>query len=185
MLGQNQTTPEALINGRPTAAIGYADALENYRRNTDWWVVFAAFDLPDFDPSPLWISQRANLSVEVVVEALEGLAVLGFLKKDQGSFSPIKGKDFVNFDVKNKPKSEVLEEHSIIAHQILNQLEPEALAAVDHRCFAANLEILQELYSDISTAFEKAYSKSKDAKPKDRIFKMTFTAVDVLKAKGR
>lgn len=185
MLDQSQANPSSLANGRPTAAISYTDAMENYRRNTDWWVVFAAFDLPDVDPSPMWIAQRTNLSIEVVVEALEGLSVLGFLKKDKGAFSPIPGKDFVNFDVKAKPKAEVLDEHSIIAHQILNQLNEEALAAVDHRCFAANLEILQELYSDINQAFEKAYSRSKGSGPKDRIFKMSFTAVDVLKGKGR
>lgn len=178
-----ESLPQAhLASGAVNSPISYEDALENYTSNTNWWVVFASFDLPDFDSSPLWISQRTNVSVKEVVEALEGLAVLGFLRKENGSFFPVKGKDFVKFDVKRKPKADILEDHALIASQILNQLQEEALAAVDHRCFAGNLEILQELYSDISQAFEKAYEKSKSVRNKDRIFKMTFTAVDVLAA---
>lgn len=57
--------------------------------------------------------------------------------------------------------------------------------AVDHRCFASNVEILKELYSDVAKAFEKAYEASKKAENKDRIFKMTFTAVDVLQGRNQ
>jgi hypothetical protein len=185
LLDHQQTNLENLAAGRSATPISYGDALENYRRNTDWWVVFAAFDLPDLDPSPLWIAQKTNLSVDVVVEALEGLAVLGFLKKDRGAFFPVPGKDFVNFDVKNKPKADVIDEHAVITRQVLNQLNDEAIIAIDHRCFASDVEILNELYSDMRKAFEKAYTKSKSLKTKDRIFKMTFTAVDVLKGKGK
>lgn len=160
--------------------VSYGDALENYISNTNWWVVFASFDLPDFDSSPLWISQKTNIAVKEVVEALEGLAVLGLLKKENGGFSPIRGKESFKIDVRRKPKAEILEDHALIASQILNQLQEDSLVAIDHRCFAGNIEILQELYSDIAQAFEKACSKSKSLKNKDRIFKMTFTAVDVL-----
>ena len=52
--------------------------------------------------------------------------------------------------------------------------------AVDHRCFASNVEILKELYSDINAAFKKAYKNSSKVENNDHIFKMSFTAVDVL-----
>ena len=175
---------EVLAGGKSDTPVSYADALANYRGNSDWWVVFAAFDLPDFQPSPLWIANRTHLPLEVVVEALEGLAVLGYLQKQNGAFYPIKGKDFVKLDVFNRKKAEVLQEHGLIARQILNQLAEEALVAVDHRCFASNVEILHELYSDIAKAFESAYKKSQQAKVKDQVFKMTFTAIDVLNQKG-
>ncbi len=181
MIEQNQ---DSLVVGRSISTVSYADALANYRNNTDWWVVFASFDLVDFQPSPLWIANKTNLSVDTVVEALEGLVVLGFLMKENESFYPVKGKDFIKFDVKGRKKAEVLNEHSLISRQILNQMGEDVLVAVDHRCFASNVEILGELYSDIAQAFEKAFKNSSNAKTKDRIFKMNFTAVDVLGEKG-
>jgi hypothetical protein len=179
-----EQTHGSLSEGSSQSHVSYSDALANYRGNTDWWVVFAAFDLPDFQPSPLWIAKRTFLPIETVVEALEGLSTLGYLRKDNGSFFPIKGKDFVKIDVTSRKKEEVLNEHSLIARQILNQLSENALVAVEHRCFASNVEILSELYTDIAMAFDKAYKSSQDSSKKDKIFKMTFTAVDVLNEKG-
>ncbi len=179
-----ETNQEHLTKGKDTTSITYEDALSNYRGNTDWWVVFASFDLPDFKPSPLWISQKTRVPVETVVEALEGLTVLGYLQNNGGAYTPVPGKDFVKFEVQNRKKPEVIHEHSLITRQILNQLTEDALVAVDHRCFASNVEILKELYSDISQAFQKAYQNSQTSKTKDKVFKMTFTAVDVLEQKG-
>lgn len=180
---ETNSIPANLSVGNSDSPISYEDALENYRKNTDWWVVFAAFDLPGFQSSPLWIAQKTNLKVEVVVEALEGLSLLGYLKKEQGAFYPVKGKDFVNFEVQKRKKLEVIEEHGLISRQILNHLSENSLVAADHRCFASNGAILSELYSDIAKAFEKAYTDSIKASNKDKIFKMTFTAVDVLSGK--
>lgn len=119
--------------GIPANSISYSDALENYRKNTDWWVVFSAFDLPDFQNSPIWIASRLNLNLETVIEALEGLVVLGFLVKDAKGYSVVKGKDFIQIDPKNLKKSDVIEEHSLITRQVVNQLCEEAVMAVDHR----------------------------------------------------
>lgn len=172
-----------LAAGTRGSPISYEDALENYRQNTDWWVVFAAFDLPDFQSNPIWISEKTKLPTEVVVEALEGLSILGYLKKDHGAFYPIKGKDFVNFEIVNKNKAKMIEEHSMISRQIVNNLNEEAIMAVDHRCFASNVETLKELYSDIAKAFDKAYKASQQSNKNNMIFKMTFTAVDVLQGR--
>lgn len=184
MLEQN-TQSQQLATGASLSPISYADAIENYRKNSSWWVVFSAFDLPDFQSSPLWISQKTKIPVDVVVEALEGLAVLGYLNKEQGAFYPVKGKDFVKMDVTNRKKAEVLEEHSLIATQVLSEMHENALIAVDHRCFASNVETLKELYSDIAKAFEKAYKSSQANKNNDRILKMTFSAVDVLQGRDQ
>ena len=169
-----------LSSGASHSSISYADALENHRKNTDWWVVFAAFSLPGFQSSPLWIAQKTNLSVDVVVEALEGLTLLGYLNKELGSYITPKGKNFVRLENENRKKADIFEDHALITHQIMNQLKADSLAAIDHRCFVSNVDILNELYIDISAAFEKAYKNSMHAKVKDRILKMSFTAIDVL-----
>lgn len=171
----------SLHAGRSEEHIPYQDALEAYQRNSNWWTVFAAFDLPDFSPSPIWLSQKTGLPIEEVVEALEGLTVLGFLKKDGGAFYPIKGKNFVKFDVHGRSKADVLDQHALISQQILNHLIPSARVAIDHRCISANREIVTELYTEISAAFDRAFEKSQAAKQQnDGVFKITFTAVDVL-----
>lgn len=178
---------DTLQAGNSPEQISFNSAMEAYHRNSDWWTVFASFDLPDFNPSPMWIAKKTNLPVEEVVEALEGLTVLGFLTREGGAFYPVKGKDFVKFDVKAKSKAETIEEHALISNQMLNQLRAEAVVAVDHRCFAGNLDTLKSLYADINAAFEKAYEKSRTQPNNDRIFKLTFTAVDVVNhsANGR
>jgi len=180
LIEANNTQNTSLAVGTNSSPISYADALENHKKNTDWWVVYAAFDLPDFQASPLWLASRLNLSVETVIEALEGLTVLGHLKKDGNVYVPSKGRNFVQLNVTQQKKADVIEDHSLISRQIINQLSEEALMAVDHRCFASNVEILKELYSDINAAFEKAYKNSSKIDKNDRIFKMSFTAVDVL-----
>jgi hypothetical protein len=177
---ENNNSTASLSTGSSQSQISYADALENHKKNTDWWVVYAAFDLPDFQSSPLWLSSKLNLTVDTVIEALEGLTVLGHLKKDANGYAPSKGRNFVQLNVTQGKKADVIEDHSLISRQIINHLSEEALMAVDHRCFASNVEILKELYSDINAAFEKAYKNSSKVENNDRIFKMSFTAVDVL-----
>ncbi|MBX3018768.1 MAG: hypothetical protein KF767_12825 [Bdellovibrionaceae bacterium] len=50
-----------------------------------------------------------------------------------------------------------------------------------HRFLAGNKELIIELYKDIQAAFDKAFEKSQQQKASnDAIFKVTFTAVDVL-----
>ncbi len=173
-----------LVMGQQSSPITYADALENYKKNTDWWVVLAAFSLSDYQPSSLWISQKVKLPVDIVVEALEGLSVLGQLKKDNGSYYSIQNKTLIKSDFVGLQKADVIEEHFLISQQIISQLEEDALMACDHRCFASNIDILNELFADITKALEKACAASLKAQNKDRIFKTTFTSVDLLNRKN-
>lgn len=180
MEASNIDTVHNLTNGSNFGTISYSDAMENYRKNTDWWVVFAAFDLPGFQASPLWISQRLKMSIETVIEALEGLKLLGYLSTGSGLYEKVPGREFIHVGPNDRKKSEVIEEHSVISAQVLNQLHETAIMAIDHRCFASDVETIKELYSDLNAAMEKAYKKSIASSAKDRIFKMSFTAVDVL-----
>ncbi len=169
----------SLAAGHTREHIPYNDALEAYRSNSNWWTVFASFDLPDFSPSPLWISKRMGLAVEEVVEALEGLATLGFLRKEGSAFYPIKDRGFLRFDIEGRARKDLLDEHALVSQQVLNHLNETGRAAIDHRCFAANTEILKELYADVAKAFDKAFEASQKLKTNDGVFKMSFTAVDV------
>jgi hypothetical protein len=179
-----QTETNASISlqaGSDTQHIGFNDAREAFQRNSNWWTVFATFDLPDFTASPLWISGKTGLPVEEVVEALEGLSVLGYLKKENGSFMPMKDREFLKFDWSGKSKAEIIDEHAVVSQQILNDMHPNTTVAFDHRFLAGNKELIIELYKDIQAAFDKAFEKSQQQRASnDAIFKVTFTAVDVL-----
>jgi hypothetical protein len=83
-MNQNVLADTPLIPGNKREQVGYLEARETFQRNSDWWAVFAAFDLPDFNPSPIWISKKTGIQIEEVVHALEGLSVLGYLKKETG-----------------------------------------------------------------------------------------------------
>lgn len=179
----DQTSSQTLESGKSGNQIGFLDARENFQNNSNWWTVFATFNMPDFNPSTLWISKRANLPVEEVVEALEGLTSLGYLTKTNDSFVPVKGKEFLSFDWSGKSKAEIIDQHALVSQQILNHLHPATTVVFDHRFFASNIEIVTQLYKDINSAFEKAFLDSQANKSKnDGIYKITFTAVDVLKA---
>lgn len=170
----------SLASGALMNPVSYTDAIDNYTMNTDWWAVFAAFDLTDMNPSPIWIADHLAMSLNTVIEALEGLVVLGYLTKDSKGYSVIPNKDFIKLEPTALPKPEVIEAHSLISRQIINDLDEQKPLAIDHRCFASNIEILKQLYSDINQAMEKAFEQSKNLKNKDSIFKMSFTATDII-----
>lgn len=174
---------QTLSAGNSPEQIGYAEAKDAFQRNTKWWAVFAAFDLSDFNPSPLWISKKTGVSVEEVVEALEGLSVLGYLKKDNGSFNTVKGKEFLNFDWSGKSKMDIIDEHAVVSQQILNEMSTDKTIAFDHRFLAGNPEIITELYKDIKLAFDKAFQKAQMSKSTNNaIYNITFTGVDIVKS---
>lgn len=180
-----QNASQTLHAGNSSGQIGFLEAKEAFQRNSNWWTVFAAFDLPDFNPSTLWLAKKTNLSVEEVVDALEGLTVLGYLQKENGAFEPVKGKEFLKFDWSNKSKAEIIDEHAIVSQQILNHMHPDTTVAFDHRFIAGNKEIILDLYKDIQAAFDRAFAKSQENKTaNDAIFKITFTGVDVLKGQN-
>lgn len=169
-----------LQQGQPHQ-IAVGDAMDTYKMNSNWWAVYACYDLPDFTPSPKWIEQKTGIQVSEVVEALDGLTALGFLVKEGGAFYPSKDKNYVKFSWPKKSKAEIIDQHSTVSLQILNQLNDQTTIAFDHQCFASNPQIITELYKDFEAAIKKAFEKSQqNQNANDGIYKFTFTAVDVV-----
>lgn len=167
-----------LATGFTSSPISYADALENYRKNTDWWIVFDAFDLPNAKGSALWIASKTTLSVETVTEALEGLAVLGLLAKSANGFEKVKQ----NIDLPNDglTKHQRIQDHALISRQILNQLGEDSRGSIRHTCFASNIQIITDLYSQIDRLILEAQEKSRALKKEeiDNVYLATYTAVN-------
>lgn len=170
----------ALAAGVQQNTVDFAETRDSYERNTNWWTVFACFDLKHLEPTVQGIARRTSLSEEEVREALEGLCVLGYLRRQGDIYQAVEGADFLHFDFSQRTRAEMIDRHGLVSQQILNELVDKRHVTFDHRCFAANDEILKELYRDLRAAFDKAFAKAQTTSGCDRIFKMTFTAVDVL-----
>ncbi len=155
----NSNSEINLASGAPTSPITFADALENYRKNTDWWIIFDSLDLPSSMGSALWISGRTGISVESVTEALEGLVVLGLLRKSPNGYEKAK----INFDLPsdNQTKQQRMEDHALISRQILNHLNEDARGAIRFASFASNIQIIADLYQKIDKALLEAQELSR------------------------
>lgn len=182
MLNETQTgIPEIrLSEGNSGSPISYADSLENYRKNTDWWIVFDCLDLPNAIGSALWIAGRTGLSVETANEALEGLVVLGLLKKSQNGYEKVT----LNFDVpsENQTKAQRMAEHALISRQILNHLHEEARGAIRFGSFASNVQIIADLYEKIDKAIYEAQEKSRKLSKQelDNVYLVSYTSITAL-----
>lgn len=64
---------------------GKAD-LKQYCGNWIWRALECLVDSKDFNPSPKWISQRLNISIENAVDAIEGLERMGLIVRTGNSF---------------------------------------------------------------------------------------------------
>lgn len=177
MIEANNTQNTSLAVGTSSSPISYADALENYRTNTDWWIVFDSFELPNSVGSALWIAGRTGLSVDTVTEALEGLVVLGLVARTSKGFEAVKNVLHIPND--NQTKQKKMDEHALISRQILNHLHDEAKGALRFASFASNIQIIAEMYEKINKIILEADEKSKSlSRDKiDNIYLSSFTAV--------
>lgn len=176
----NAISSGALTAGITTGSISYADALENYRKNTDWWIVFDTFDLNNAKGSALWISSKTALGVETVTEALEGLTVLGLLVKSVNGFEKVKQ----NFNIPNEgqTKNQKMQDHALISRQILNHLGEDTRGAVRHMGFASNIDIVTELYHKIDHLILEAQEKSRALRKEeiDNVYLTTYTSINTI-----
>lgn len=169
--------------GQRQESVDFTGILHNYMCSTNWWAVFACFDLANFNPTIQNISAKLAIDPSETLEALSGLCAMGYLKKSGDSYTQAKDRDFLRFDYDSLSRDELAEQHSLASQQILNDLSLGGKMAVDHRCFATNDEILDELYEDILSALTLAFQKSQKAQNCNRVIKTSVTITNVLKDK--
>lgn len=174
---RNQNMQPNLTSGLESNSISYADALENYRTNTDWWIVFDSFELSGAHGSALWISGRTGLGLDTITEALEGLVVLGLVKRTEKGFEAVK--DVIHLPNNDQTKLKKMEDHALISRQVLNHLGENAKGALRFASFASNIQIIAEMYEKINKAILEADEQSKKLNRDqiDNIYLASFTAV--------
>ena len=91
-----------------------------YLQNWIWRAMECLVESPEFDPSPKWAARRLNVSVEKVVDALEGLERLGFVKKDGKTY--IKCIKEYHYGPREIPSEELLHVHKRLTQQTLTKM---------------------------------------------------------------
>lgn len=167
----------------PQNGILFDEAMNNLRKNTTWWAIAAAFDLTDFNPSPIWFANRLNLTLEEVISALEGLVALGFVERKDGGYFAVPGKDYLEFAQENKTKREIIDDHRIVSMQILNNMNENAYAMIDERFFATDEETMEEFYRELKNLMLRTFDKSKKLQKRNFVAKMTFSCINAISDK--
>lgn len=90
--------------------------------NWIWRAVQTLVEAPDFNPSPKWISQRLNITVEKAVDAIEGLERLGIITRADNTFNVQAGWFQVGTD--ELSSRQLLGAHANLAPQVLSKLKP-------------------------------------------------------------
>ena len=98
-----------------------------YSQSWVWRAIEALVTAKNFNPSPIAIAKRINISVETVITALEGLERLNLIKRTESSY--IKVENMTIIDQTKVTKKELLLSHSTIAPQIQGMLDESSLFA--------------------------------------------------------
>lgn len=93
---------------------------EQWLGNWTWRAVQCLVEATDFNPSPKWISQRLNITVEKSVEAIEGLLRLGCIQRDGHSYKV--NTNWMQLTPTNLNRGRLLNAQSRIAPQLISKL---------------------------------------------------------------
>lgn len=96
-----------------------------YTQSWIWRAVEALVLAKDFDPSPRAIANRLNVSVEAVVDALDGLERINAITREGRTFKRTQSYHSVN--VSNSTRQQLLDSHTNISSQIVSKLNPESI----------------------------------------------------------
>jgi hypothetical protein len=115
------TVPDKNASGKELNAQFNAD-LNHFYGNWIWRAVECLVEAPDFDPSPKWAAKRLNVSVEKIVDAMEGLIRLGYVERTGSSFKSRIPEYHLSPD--DLTREQLLEGHSKLAPQVISKLKP-------------------------------------------------------------
>lgn len=93
---------------------------EQWMGNWVWRAVQCLVELPEFNPSPKWVAQRLNISVEKSVEAIEGLERLGAIRRHGSGFKV--ATPWMQVGTESLQRPQLLSAHGRIAPQLMSKL---------------------------------------------------------------
>lgn len=170
------------LPSRQAAHGSYQESLQKFYADIEWRKIHALFDHQDFKPSLKWISEMIGCSVEKCNEVIEGLIILGVVKRSSEGFT-IANLDFSFNDHPGFIRETRIDASIQLAHQIANERDY-TRTGLDRTTFlSTNRELVLEFYDEVSKVVEAFRTKSLEAKKKDVVFSMALIGSDVLKEK--
>jgi uncharacterized protein DUF4423 len=159
--------------GEQTAAknnISTSDLI-HFSGNWVWRAVEALVQAKDFNPDPVWIADRLNISAEAAKDALEGLVRIGLIVKDGESFKA--ATNFYNYDSNQIDRSDMFYIHTKIRDQV--SLRINTKDCFSNMIFLSNKELISKFYSQFSNIIEKLNEEALKAECKEvYAFEMSF-----------
>lgn len=148
--------------------------LKQFCENWIWRATECLVSAPDFEASPKWAAKRLNVSVEKVVEALEGLERLGHIKRIGSTFEKVA--DLVSVDSKQITKEQLITIHSRIAPQIISKLD--STAKFTTQFFLGNRELLEEFAPKFSALIDEMRDRGLQQRSSDvTAMELSFTVL--------
>lgn len=145
-------------------AKSYSKLIDLFYSNWVWRAVHALSDHPKFKSSPTWIAKTLSISVEEVVDALEGLEELGFLVKKESSY--VSKSPQILLPEEKTTKSFAISCHKKLSQQMLIKSQVSEVEGT-MTCFvnvekSAVHELLRRIFSDLN-ALNEVRSVAPDA----------------------
>ncbi|MCE3009751.1 MAG: DUF4423 domain-containing protein [Proteobacteria bacterium] len=125
------------IQTEKSSTVSQAD-WEQWLGNWIWRATQCLVEAPDFNPSPKWIANRLNITIEKAVEAIEGLERLGCIKRKGISFEVVN--DWMQLTPDELSRERLLAAQSRIAPQLISKLDQND--AFTSQFFLGNKEML-------------------------------------------
>ncbi len=101
-----------------------AELLERFFGDWIWRAVECLVELEDFNPSPRWISNRLGISVEQAVDAIDGLLVLGLIRRDQdGGYVKDADTKIPKKDYTKEEFNKLISDYFIMSNQINSRMK--------------------------------------------------------------
>lgn len=132
--------------------------IKQFTDNWIWRTVLCLVESPNFNPSPKWIAAKLDTSVEKVVDAIEGLVILGLIEKTASGYR-VKN-NWLQVLPSDLSRNDLLDTHLKVAPQILSRLNEDDGFTVQF--FKGNKELLKkfgpkfvELYKQMDEEAQK------------------------------
>ena len=170
---------------RPDSATADRALQLQYIGNWVWRAVAALVDTKDFQPSPKWIAKKLNITLEEVVDAIEGLERLGILGRTKTGYKKLL--KYVYFSDRDLDPKTVLSDHVLISTQIMGRLNP---GNPKMGCFyrtgfvATNQDVAKKYFLKIESIMKEFLMESANCSA-DTVFAFTFSGVDVVEKQNQ
>lgn len=168
-----------------TRELRQKEALQKrYTSSWVWRTVAAIVDVSPDSRSPLWISKKINVSVQEVVEAIEGLEALGIIERTANGYKRIL--KYIYYSDAHLDPMSLLGDHVMISSQILSRLHP---TNPNQNSFyrtgfvATNATLAKDFCLKVE-GLMKEFIEASAKEPSDRVVGFSFSNVKITREDG-